>query len=349
MVIEYHPSVGDVVNDPIDLMLCDHDGIATFNLSQNVAIMLAGLPVSDYTITFHINEADAISGNAPLEMLYENVIPFLQTIYVRIVNEVTGCTAVKQFTLVVVDTPPQFELTPDLVLCDAVSGTLAVTPLDFDADEATYAWMYNGNPVGDNSPVLQGIGFGEYTVTVTLGTCSETKTTSITEDSGAVAMQIHHGCEGTVYMISVSAVDGSFDLESSEISWSGPNGFSSAQAASEIQSEGTYTVTVTTAEGCIGQQSVNVESTSCLIPRGISPNGDGKNDAFDLEGFNVRRLSIFNRYGREVYNFEGIYTNQWHGQTNDGEELPTGTYFYSLERDNGETKTGWVYINTQEN
>ena len=89
-------------------------------------------------------------------------------------------------------------------------------------------------------------------------------------------------------------------------------------------------------------------NVGCLIPRGISPNNDDKNDFFDLDGFNVSRLSIFNRYGQEVYSRTN-YTDEWVGQTNSGDELPSGTYFYSMERANGESKTGWVYVNRQEN
>lgn len=86
----------------------------------------------------------------------------------------------------------------------------------------------------------------------------------------------------------------------------------------------------------------------CFIPRGISPNGDNKNDNFDLSGFDVSELSIFNRYGEEVYNKSG-YSNEWYGQNDNGKELPTGTYYYAVKLNGGEQKTGWVYINRQEN
>ncbi|MFC6095013.1 gliding motility-associated C-terminal domain-containing protein, partial [Flavobacterium qiangtangense] len=82
--------------------------------------------------------------------------------------------------------------------------------------------------------------------------------------------------------------------------------------------------------------------------KGISPNGDGKNDNFDLSGLQVRKISIFNRYGKIVYEFSN-YTNQWYGQTDKGDALPDGTYFYAFEREGGESKTGWIYINRQRN
>jgi len=99
-------------------------------------------------------------------------------------------------------------------------------------------------------------------------------------------------------------------------------------------------------QGCIGTASFTVERDPCqFIPRGISPNGDGDNDTFDLTGMGVKEVSIFNRYGVEVYHFSGNYTNQWNGNSDSGEGLPDGTYFYSISKENGQNITGWVYIN----
>ncbi|TPD69689.1 choice-of-anchor J domain-containing protein [Flavobacterium microcysteis] len=109
------------------------------------------------------------------------------------------------------------------------------------------------------------------------------------------------------------------------------------------------TFTVTAGSGaCSTTASFTVESSSCkLIPKGISPNGDSLNDSFDLSGMGVQHLSIFNRYGTEVYKFKGSYTNEWHGQDRDGKDLPDATYFYSISKQDGTTVTGWVYINRQ--
>lgn len=108
-----------------------------------------------------------------------------------------------------------------------------------------------------------------------------------------------------------------------------------------------FTVTVDSGS-CSNTASLTVDGNSCkLIPKGISPNDDTFNDNFDLSGMGVRHLSIFNRYGREVYKFKGNYTKEWHGQSNDGKELPDATYFYSITKQDGTTVTGWVYINRQ--
>ncbi|TWI07378.1 gliding motility-associated-like protein, partial [Flavobacterium cauense R2A-7] len=56
---------------------------------------------------------------------------------------------------------------------------------------------------------------------------------------------------------------------------------------------------------------------------------------------------IFNRYGVATYTYGSGYTNQWHGQSNSGQELPDGTYYYVIDTTDGQTRTGWVYINRE--
>uniref|UniRef100_UPI003AB365AF DUF7507 domain-containing protein n=1 Tax=Corallibacter sp. TaxID=2038084 RepID=UPI003AB365AF len=94
------------------------------------------------------------------------------------------------------------------------------------------------------------------------------------------------------------------------------------------------------------------------IFNGITPDGDGLNDFFLIEGienFPNNNLKIFNRWGVKVYETDGygISGNVFRG-VSDGrvtisknEELPTGTYFYILTRQfNQQTlnNQGYLYI-----
>lgn len=90
--------------------------------------------------------------------------------------------------------------------------------------------------------------------------------------------------------------------------------------------------------------SVTVEP--CSIPKGISPNGDNLNDELDLSFYNIEKLEIFNRYGTKVYS-KSNYENEWYGQSDNGNELPDGTYYYVIDFTDLETKTGWIYINRE--
>ena len=85
----------------------------------------------------------------------------------------------------------------------------------------------------------------------------------------------------------------------------------------------------------------------------FSPNDDGVNDTFVIEGIEAfpNQLKIFNRWGNTVYSAKN-YQNNWNGvantnrSLNEGDKLPPGTYFYSLEiKDPKKTSSGWIYIN----
>ncbi|MEG5097943.1 gliding motility-associated C-terminal domain-containing protein, partial [Microcoleus sp. A6-C6] len=153
------------------------------------------------------------------------------------------------------------------------------------------------------------------------------------------------GCENNAYRLVAVPFNGSFDVTSSTFAWSGPSVVATdAPNAIVLGANGTYTVTVTNADGCSSTESVTVNNISCTIQKGISPNNDGKNDTFDLSTLNVRELFIYNRYGTEVYQFAN-YTKQWGGQSNSGDELPDGTYFYVIKTVEGENITGWIFIN----
>src|SRR5690606_39228028 len=79
----------------------------------------------------------------------------------------------------------------------------------------------------------------------------------------------------------------------------------------------TYTFTPDASE-CALSTDIEVTIIACTIQKGISPNGDEFNQSFDLSGFNVKELQIFNRYGKKVYS-KANYTNEWEGQTENGD------------------------------
>jgi gliding motility-associated-like protein len=73
------------------------------------------------------------------------------------------------------------------------------------------------------------------------------------------------------------------------------------------------------------------------IYTGFSPNNDGVNEIFRIDGLNKKfpnnNLKIYNRWGLLVLD-NNDYQNDWNGKWN-GKDLPDGTYFYFLtNRDN---------------
>lgn len=97
----------------------------------------------------------------------------------------------------------------------------------------------------------------------------------------------------------------------------------------------TYTLVVTDANGCINADTIAiiVEQLAFdgIISNYFSPDGDGINDAWYIEGiklFPQSHVAVYNIYGQPVFEKEG-YQNDWKG-TYKGSELPDGTYFYVL-------------------
>jgi len=88
---------------------------------------------------------------------------------------------------------------------------------------------------------------------------------------------------------------------------------------------------------------IQLQLNDCVVPKGISPNGDGMNDGFNIEIFNPIEVKIFNRYGMEVYHHGEGYTDQWKGQDKNNRELPSGTYFYHFKT-LFDTYVGYVHL-----
>ncbi|RMB56098.1 gliding motility-associated C-terminal domain-containing protein [Dokdonia sinensis] len=84
---------------------------------------------------------------------------------------------------------------------------------------------------------------------------------------------------------------------------------------------------------------------------GMSPNGDGLNEFFVIEGIEdiPNTLRLYNRWGLEVFSMEN-YDNSFNGESDgrfniDGNnQLPVGTYYYVLELEGRKDLAGAFYI-----
>ena len=91
--------------------------------------------------------------------------------------------------------------------------------------------------------------------------------------------------------------------------------------------------------------------TPLRIPNAISPNADGRNDYWEIQGLEhhtSRSVTIYNRSGIVVYR-NLSYNNEWQGESNvgtfkQGTQLPTETYFYILDLGSEGLRKGFVYL-----
>ena len=94
---------------------------------------------------------------------------------------------------------------------------------------------------------------------------------------------------------------------------------------------------------------VDCPKSPCDFPQGFSPNGDGTNDYYVINcpdaNPTISEMTIFNRWGNEVYHTSNGYKNNWDGNYK-GQPLPDGTYYYIFKYHDGinEDKTGFIVI-----
>lgn len=103
-----------VANSPQSIRTCDDtslDGTEAFTLDNQTATILGNQSSDDFSVTYHLTQAEALNGEDPIAGVYYNTSN-PQTIYVRVVNdENPDCVDTTSFDLVV-DTLP-FALQPN--------------------------------------------------------------------------------------------------------------------------------------------------------------------------------------------------------------------------------------------
>lgn len=103
----------------------------------------------------------------------------------------------------------------------------------------------------------------------------------------------------------------------------------------------TYTVTVTSEDGCVQEVSISIENLGILyeVPNIFSPNGDGNNDVFGLftkAELNDYNCKVFNRWGKVVFETSTI-GQFWDGSFNDN-PAPSEAYIYMINFQIGERR-----------
>ncbi|WP_199121354.1 PKD domain-containing protein, partial [Pedobacter sp. ASV28] len=176
--------------------------------------------------------------------------------------------------------------------------------------------------------------------------CTEEKTITIVVNK---LPKITMGADIDILLGGEKRIDATVIGTNLKFKWSPSEGLSSDSVLDPIAkpTKTTRYVLTVSAESCsiVSEVTVTVHENP-VIPNVFSPNGDQKNDTWNikyLETFAEGNISIFNRYGQKVF-YASPYTTPWDGKLN-GTDLPVGVYYYIIEPNNGRKKyTGSVTI-----
>ncbi len=124
------------------------------------------------------------------------------------------------------------------------------------------------------------------------------------------------------------------DPDSERFNWSPPTGLDDptlATPAATVQENTTYSLEVTSAQGCVNTASVMVLVKDLVfIPEVFSPNNDGINDVLEIKkngDFTNLELYIYNRWGEVIFHEMDAVQHPWDG-TYLGQKVGVGTYGY---------------------
>ncbi len=229
---------------------------------------------------------------------------------------------------------------PDLVICpgecSVITSTAVTTYPPF-----TYSWSHNGADTDDSAQVCAA---GTVTLTATDSKGCEAKNViTVVNDVSPVASFVSTPpspvAPGQTITFTSTSTLATGSITSTSWLFGDGTGGSGTPIGHAYDETGVYsiTLTVTGSAGCTNTISLayNVEG-AINIPNVITPNGDGVNDYLKFKGLEAlggNTLSVFNRWGKKLFEQEN-YKNDWNGGGH-----TDGTYFFILTVPNATPST----------
>lgn len=246
------------------------------------------------------------------------------------------CNSIVSETAVLSVKVPSPRPVKDTTICE--NERITLTGQVNTADGLSYQWTRNGVAEGElNKTVLEGVSLeGIYSFIVGGSACVSNNTPDVrvivldnpSVEAGSANTVIEEG--GTIIQL-----NGEHSGQSSLWTYTSNNGNTliegdvTSPKTSFISTEmGEYRFTLTSKLGeCTASDFVVVRLFSEIVaPNVFTPNGDGENDLFSIRGLEAypdARVTIFNRWGINIYETADYPANEWGGSG-----VPDGVYYY---------------------
>jgi gliding motility-associated-like protein len=247
----------------------------------------------------------------------------LNAIYVK-VSTPDGCFKIIRLSLTL-NPKPKLDLTEKIDFCKGKSIVL-------DAGNGYTTYLWNTGATTQSITVSTP---GNYSVTVTNNSgCQNTDNTQVSYTILPEIVSVNISNNSATVILSAT---GNFEYSLNNSTWQDSNIFTNLNI-------GEYIVYVRTKEGCIiGQKPFSIFN----IPNAFTPNADGFNDKWKitgLENYPGTEVNVYDRNGlpvfKEMINKKPL---MWDGKLN-GNQIPTGNYWYVIKVSDGRIYTGWLLI-----
>jgi gliding motility-associated-like protein len=207
---------------------------------------------------------------------------------------------------------PPFEIGKDTLLCAGQTYTLRAV-----ADSSV---LWQDGSKNTTYTVRQA---GTYYAQAYKRGCLVSDTVHVRYDEAIIPQKLLNYSDTTLCSNEILTL--SVNTQGSNLWYEWSNGLTSQNIL--VEETGTYRVSVITPSGCRYTEQISITFHDCIdfIPNVITPNDDGINETFEIQGIKADtwQLIIVNRWGKEVFKSDN-YQNDW------GKEAPEGVYYYHL-------------------
>jgi len=255
------------------------------------------------------------------------------------------------FTLVVTnslgfESIPSDEIVVTVFALPVIDVSEAIDPLCYQGNDGrisisvssgTSPYSYEWSGQSSTGDELSNVSAGEYQVMVTdANGCADNETVALSEPDQLVLTLSSNDAycpdiaDGTI-TVSVSGGTGSYAYYLNDVEVSG---------TIDQLAESGYDIRVEDSNGCTvsSEWYIGVLNDICFkIPEILTPNNDGYNDQWIIEGLEAYpnvSIEVFDRWGKRVYYSEGNQGQAFDGTFN-GKELPMESYHYVIDLHNG--------------
>jgi len=317
----------------------------TITLVNPVSLTISSTFVPSSCNTIPDGSIDVTVGGGTLPYAYqwsggstattEDLVGVLSGTYTITVTDSNSCTIADTIILL----PNQTVIAVagnDTAFCQSSAVTLSAAT---SVNGTSFQWFdMSGTLLGSSVTLTFNppAGTNSFYVVVDNGTgCTDSDTVDVTANPLPNA---NAGTDVTIVIGATTTIGGSPTTTTggATIAWLPATGLDNATASNpnaNPTTTTTYTVTVTSAQGCTAVDSVVVTVRPTIIfPDGISPNADGANDEWIIDGIDLFPdcvVEVYNRWGELLFQSIG-YKENWNG-TYKGQLLPVGTYYYVID------------------